>query len=133
MIRRVLHQTVQHVIEVVMRALLARNLLHQPRRGKARHGFDQLVVRPPHMFERAPPRRVAGIRDGRKIRVAGKLHDDARHAPPASAIPGRDVQDQFPNAVRIFNQLRRGLRCRDIVQNFEERIPMPRLAVKGAS
>jgi hypothetical protein len=43
------------------------------------------------------------------------------------------MQNQFPNAVRVLYGMSRSHRSIDTLQNFDDRIAMPGLSIKGTA
>ena len=83
------------------------------------------------MLFRTFPGGFARIGDGPPVFVLGELGRIAFESSSARVFPGSDVQRQFPDRVRAWNRMRRGLRCRHAVQQRHQRWSMPRVAVKS--
>src|SRR5689334_12255981 len=87
---------------------------------------DQLLLR---RF----PRCVARVVDGFPIFSVSELRWIAVEPAQARALPRCDVQRQLPYRMRARNRMRRGLLCRDSIQQSEHRGSMPRFAFERTS
>ena len=122
----------KHVVKIVVRSLLARDHVIEPRIRQRHNRRDQFLVNAARLGQRLPPCRLARVRDRRKILRVGELHRDPTQPPQHRPIPCRNVQHQFPDRMSILNRTRRRLRRRNPLQNFEEGIAMPSIAIKRA-
>src|SRR5580704_3596234 len=133
MIKLMLRQSVEHVSEVVMRAVLPRNRLRKALLREVRYRGGQLIMYAPHLLKRPAPGRITSVANRRKILSIRKFNGHAGHPPPHCPIPGRNMQHQFPDAVRILDRSSSRLRRGNSSQNFKQRIPMPGAPIERPS
>src|SRR5689334_11449924 len=96
MIKLMLRQTMQHVMEVVP---LSRNAILKSFIGQRRNYLDEFIMRTLRLRNRLAP--CGGVRcpDRRKIRIPSRLAFLTRETLARRAVPNRNVEHQFPNAV----------------------------------
>src|ERR1019366_6346303 len=99
MIQLMLHHAMKLLVDVVV---LARNLLAEAGVRQGGDGGDQLVMDAPDMLERFAPGRFAGVGDGREILLIGESQGLAAQTAADRAVPGGNVQDEFPYAVGLL-------------------------------
>src|SRR5208337_4777934 len=90
-IELMLHHAMEHVVEGVMGALFARDLLVKRFLWKSLNRIDEFVMNPSNMFQCLRPCRLTRIQDRRKVFLAGKLDGHARHPPPHRSIPSSNM------------------------------------------
>jgi hypothetical protein len=128
-----LHHAVEHESEIVMRSGFAGDRLVPGCFGKFFYVGDELFVRVAHVSERFSPCRIARVGDGREIFGGGKLCGNTTHAAAHGVVPCGNVEEKFPDAMRVFDGMSSGLRGCDSLKNFEEGVAVPGLAIKGAA
>src|SRR6266404_1852079 len=135
MIELVLRHALKHVVVVVPVRLvfLSRDLLRQAFVREGFHGLDQFVVNLLCAFESAAPGSLASVHDRREVLLIGKIHGLAGETAANRTIPRCDVQNQFPDAVSVFEGTCGSLRGSDTVENFKQRVAMPGVSMKGAA
>ena len=98
MVELVLCNAVKHVIEVV---LLAGHAIAQAGIREAGYSLHKPVVRPFRLGDGLAPGRFRSFGRGRKIVQTRELTFFSAKPNHARVVPGRDVQDEFPYAVRV--------------------------------
>jgi len=127
MIKLMLCQSMQHVVKVIP---LPRYPLPQPRIRQCRHRLDEDIVRPPRLCHRLAPRCRVHLRHRRKIRIPGWLTLLSGKPLARRAIPRRNVQNQFPNAVNVVYGFARSRLGVHICQQLKHCRPMPRVPIE---
>src|SRR5262245_46533314 len=85
------------------------------------------------VLNRVFPSCFAGIPHGWEILCVAQGHGAAASSPQNGAIPGRDMQDKFPDAMRVWYRVRSRLLGRDAGEDFVDGISMPRFPFKRPS
>ncbi len=125
-----LREAVKHVVEVIA---LAGNAVAQAISGQSGDGSDQSVMRMFRFGDGLAPRGRGGLGDAGKILRGFELRLFPTQTAVNGAVPRRNVQDEFPDAVNFGQRFgRRGGRIY-VAQQFEQRGTMPCAAVKGAA
>ena len=130
MVKLMLRNSVQHVIEIVS---LAGNSIAQPRLGQPGNRLHQHIVRTLGMSNGLPPRRFRGLWNEREIRCAFRLTLFPGHPAAGHAVPHGNVQHQFPDAVNIRHRLGCGRGGIHILQQLKHCRAMPGIAFKRAA
>src|SRR5438876_4272778 len=133
MIKLMLHDSAEHVIKIVIVLGLAGDLVLQTRVRKSGDGFNQLVVSLLEMAEGLTPGSWAGVSHRWKILLLGEFDGCATDAPKDGTIPGGDMQDQFPNAVGIFDWPGSSGGGGHASQQFLDGIAMPSIALESTA
>ena len=128
-----LHDPAEHIKEVVIGLFFSWNLLLQAGIGEPSHGLDKFVVSLAQALDRLPPGGGAGVFDGREVLFVAQVDGLTRSTAAHRAVPGRDVQDQFPNTVRVLDRPRCCLLGVDVLKNFENGVSVPRVTFKSAA
>jgi hypothetical protein len=87
----------------------------------------------PGVIDRPAPCGFTCILHRRKILFITQLHSGAASALENRSIPCGNVQNQFPDAVRVLYGVNSGRRGVDALQNFADRIAVPRFSVESAA
>jgi hypothetical protein len=81
----------------------------------------------------AAPGGFARVFYRREILLITQLHCLTASARQNRSVPCRNMQNQFPNAVRVLYGMSRSHRSIDTLQNFDDRIAMPGFSIKGTA
>jgi hypothetical protein len=98
-IELVLHEAVEHVIEGVVSSLFAGDRVVEAGVGKSGDCGDEFFMDALHVAESCAPGGGARVGDGRKILGIGEGHGVSGEAAENGAVPGGDVEHEFPDAV----------------------------------
>jgi len=128
MIKLMLHHSMQVMIKIVP---LAGNPLAQPPIRKAHHRFHQFIMCPLRSGDGLAPSRLRHSGRDRKIGHSGRLTLLSAKPHHGHAIPNRNMQHQFPNAMHAIQRLGRRSRGIHAVQQLKQSRPMPRAAIKS--
>src|SRR5580698_9456422 len=133
MVELMLHDTADVIEKIVITLRLARNSFLQPRIGEGCYRFYQLAVSMFGVLNRRAPRRLTGVLYRRKILFILRLRGSASDARKDRGVPGSNVQRELPDAVRVFDGMCRCHLCIDAIEDFEKRIAVPGLSIKGTA
>src|SRR4030088_3580511 len=125
MVKLVLHQSMQHVIERVVCAFLARNQFIEARVRESCDCVDQFLMDAPQICQSLVPCVIAGIADGREVLCVGEFYRASAQSPQDRTVPGGDVERQLPDRVCAWYAAFRRLCRRDTFKDFKQGIAMP--------
>jgi len=129
----VLDDAAEQVEEVVMGLILARDLFLQARIGERSNRLHQLVMRMLRVFDCLLPRSFAGIFYRRKVLCVARLYCPASDPLHSHTIPGGNVKNEFPDAVRILDRMCGCTLGIDAFEDFDDRVAVPGLSIKSTA
>src|SRR5579864_6513848 len=85
------------------------------------------------VFDRLVPSGFADVPYGREVLFVDQLYSHATDARQNRTIPGGNVQNEFPDAVRVRYGMGFGHLGIDALEQFKKRVAMPGLSIKGTA